>query len=628
MSRGVAPTPVARSVPPTGADRGSSPRTGIRAAVQARVRSLWDQGLAGPLGILALTAVLVALGAVHLVWLHHYRSGLPLDIDEAGYLRFAFDNLHGWRHGGVGGLYDAVVGQRQFGPLIPLTATPILGLVGPRPVAAMSVQLVFLALLAFAVLGLGRAIAGARAGLLAAVVTILLPEVLDYTRTFHFALASAALLSAALWAIVQSEGFQRRGWSLAAGAFLGGMLLARTLTIGFVPVIAIAAGVAVVARPRKQWVRGVTNFALAVVVALGVAGWWYLPNLSVIWHYLSDVGYGAPARFYASNRHSVGSVSFWTWRLGQMVENSVSLPVALIAATTLLAALGARLRHRRRPRTASWSSGRARRALTELASPAGLVGIVGAGTYLVLATNRGGGSGFDVPLLPLAVLLVVALLWRLPSRALRNGLIGTVVLASVITAASKATVQGLLAGPRCVTIPALRCVMVVDGRGVVQQQPWATTMARAAPSVARRGPAGHWLTAAGQAAAFAVSYARAHGVEPIVSFGARDPLFNTNTVALVGRMQGDWTIPMGQLDPGRGDTVVNYRNQLTDPKLGWPNLLITVSPGPFEFRPRISEATAESAARAVGFVPVHSLTLPDRRSAHFFWLTRGPRVQP
>lgn len=625
MSPGVVDAAVAGATTPTGVEPALPPR-GPGPTWRAWLRTAKARGLAGPLGVITLGFILVAFAAHQLVWLHHYRSGLPLDIDEAGYLRFAFDNLHGWHHGGIGGLYDAVVGQRQFGPLVPLTATPVLGLVGPKPVAAMSVQLVFVALMAFAVLGLGRAVAGPRAGLLAAFVTILIPEILDYTRTFHFAIASGALLTATVWALVRSQGLQRRGWALAAGAFVGGMLLARTLTVAFIPVLGVAAVLIVAARPPRERLRSAVNLALAAVTAVAVAGWWYLPNLTVVGHYLTDVGYGPHSRSYQNNREPLASVAFWTWRFTRTVEYGIYLLPAAVAAVAVIAATVTWARRRRatprRPRID------VRQALAGLTTPAGIVGVVAAGTYLVLATNRGGGSGFEAPLIPLVVVLLVGLLWSLTSHALRNTLISSLVAASALTAASKATVTGSVAGPRCVHLPTFQCVTIVDGRGVAQQQPWATTIARVSPALARRGPDGHWLTSAAQAATFSVSYARTHGVEPVVFFGSRDPLFNTNTVGLAGRIRGDWTIPMGQLDSGRGDTVGNYRRQLTDPKLGWPNLLITLNPGPYEFRPPVNQATAERAARGVGFTLVDSLRLPDGRVARFFWLPRGPKAQP
>ena len=47
-----------------------------------------------------VAGITVLLCAMHLVWLEHFRRGLPLDIDEAGYLTFALNDLDGWRHEG------------------------------------------------------------------------------------------------------------------------------------------------------------------------------------------------------------------------------------------------------------------------------------------------------------------------------------------------------------------------------------------------------------------------------------------------------------------------------------------------------------------------------------------------
>jgi hypothetical protein len=403
------------------------------------------------------------------------------------------------------------------------------------------------------------------------------------------------------------------------------MLLARTLTLSFLPVVGLAGALMIAARPPSQRRRSAINLGLASVSTVAVAGWWYLPNLTVIVHYLTDAGYGVESRLYTNNHHSLSSVSFWTWRFARTVEHGVYLLPTAVAAVAVIAAAVTWVRRRAKaPRPMRVDI---RCVLARLTTPAGIVGLVGAGTYLTLATDRAVGSGFEVPLVPLTVVFLVGLLWSLTSNALRNALIGTLIVASVVTAVSKATVRGSVAGPRCVHLPTLECVTVLDGRGVAQRERWATTIARETPDAARRGPDGRWLASAEQAAEFVVSYARARGVEPVVFFGSRDPLFNTNTVGLAGRIRADWAILMGQLNVSRGDTVGNYKHQLSDPNLGRPNLLITLKAGPNEFQPPINQAKAERAAREAGFSLVASLRLPDGRVARYFWLPRGPKAQ-
>ncbi len=587
--------------------------------------------LGGRAGVWVLAAFLAVVAIQHVLWLEHFRSGLPLDIDESGYLAFAFDDLHGWAHSGVEGLYQAVVGQRQFGPLVPLTTTPILGVVGAQPVGAMTVQLGYLAVLAFSTLGLARALVSARMALLLAMVTVALPGVLDYSRTFHLVIASTALLIASVWALVRSNGLQHRRWVIAAGVFTGLMLLARTMTVAFVPGLAISAIVAVWTRPRYERSRSAVNLLLGAGTGLIVAGWWYLPNLSVIFGYLTAYGYGGPSRSYAATRGSALSPEFWLVRLEQLVNQGVYLGVALVIAVTFLLAIVGAARRRaggvdrhspsRSTGTRSWT----RPMVAFLATPTATITIIVVISYLVLTSSKTSGTGFLVPLVPLIVLMWGCALQVIPWRGVRAALVGALVVAVSLTAVSKVTVGGPLAGPRCVSVPALGCLRVLDGRGVAQQQPFARAWATADPARARRGAPGEWVTVTAVTASFLIDFAHQRGVEPVVFFASRDPLFNTNSVGLAGRMSQDQAIAMGQLLAERGvDPLRNARRHLRDPRFGWPNLLLTVAPGPFEFRPSIDQSATERAARDLGFRLVRRVRLPDGRTARVFWLPRGP----
>lgn len=186
---------------------------------------------------IATMLIFAVVAVANVVWVYEYRRALPLDVDEAGYLGFAFDDLRGLR-GGLGILFDTVVGQRQFGPLVPLTAAPLLGVFGENTQVAMAVQVVFLAVLTFASYGLGARLAGRGAGVVSACVVLLAPGVLDFSRTFHFVIAPTALLALAVWALVASDGLARRGLVVTAGIAVGLLLLARTYAVAFLPGLA------------------------------------------------------------------------------------------------------------------------------------------------------------------------------------------------------------------------------------------------------------------------------------------------------------------------------------------------------------------------------------------------------
>jgi hypothetical protein len=97
-------------------------------------------------------------------------------------------------------------------------------------------------------------------------------------------------------------------------------------------------------------------------------------------------------------------------------------------------------------------------------------------------------------------------------------------------------------------------------------------------------------------------------------------MFNTNTFGLVARFVDQRTIPVAQLDSRlEGDSVQAYRDALTDPLRGQPNYLVTADRAPGEFRGRVTQAYAESAARSLRFVQIATLRLPDDRETRLWW---------
>jgi 4-amino-4-deoxy-L-arabinose transferase-like glycosyltransferase len=89
--------------------------------------------------------------------------------------------------------------------------------------------------LVLATYGVARHLMPARWAALAALCVGTAPVVSDFSRLFHFAVPAAALLTAALWALLSSDGLRRTRWVVAAGVLLALMLTARTMTVSYVP---------------------------------------------------------------------------------------------------------------------------------------------------------------------------------------------------------------------------------------------------------------------------------------------------------------------------------------------------------------------------------------------------------
>src|SRR5688500_1303994 len=249
--------------------------TRSRSDMQRGTRSLRDRLEPWRVELTLLLAFLV-IAAVHLWWLHHFRRGLPLDTDENGYLGFALDDLSSWTRHGLYGFFENST-RVTFAPLVPLSAAPLLGIFGHSPLVGMSVQLLYLAVLAYAAFALVSAMRDRRAGLLAGVLVMLVPGILDFTRTFQFVVASAAFLCLATCALVRSEHLNRRAWVVVFGAATGFLLISRTVSIAFLPGLGLAVLVLLARGGRAGLGARAWNLGLGAIAGLAVAGWWYIP---------------------------------------------------------------------------------------------------------------------------------------------------------------------------------------------------------------------------------------------------------------------------------------------------------------------------------------------------------------
>jgi hypothetical protein len=558
--------------------------------------------------VFALFVGVVAL--LHVLWLVHFRTGLPLDIDEAGYLSFAFDNRHGFAAHSLVGFFDAVVTQRQFAPLVPMVAAPVLAVFGNSPVVGMSAELLFLGALATGTVGLGTALGGRRAGLLAGAIVVLSPAGFDFVRTFYFVLASTALFALSVWTLIKTDRFARWTWSAAWGGSTGLMLLSRTFTLGFLPALGLAATLLVIRGPRPLRIP-VRNLMLATVVAAGTAGWWYGPNFSPIARYLVNNGYQTESRYYDVSGSPAG-IRFWTTRLLQMLNQGFYLVPALILLLAVVIAGTSWLKRQtgRRWRTAD--------VLEWCATPLGTVVVVATMSYLAVTSSRTNGPGYSVPLVPLVAAVGSTALLALPARG-RACLVALLVTALLGTAIAKTTETGPLATPRCLSLPGIGCVTVSDGRSISQLQLAFLGMDATNPARARRGAPGAWARLPATVAGWIHDDAARARVTPVVFFASRDPLLNTNTVGLAWRMRYRVPLPIGQLRPDEGgDTLANYYQWMDDPRRGQPTFLLTTDRSSLEYPPRVSQPRAEQAAMLQGFVMIRTFRLPDGRAARLY----------
>ena len=214
-------------------------------------------------GIILTTLVL------HVVWLVRFRRGYVTEWDESGYLQFALSNFDALHDQGLWTFAKTVAGRETFGPLLPFVTSLAYPIVGRGVFGSLLVLPLFFAGLVGATFALTRRLVSDSWAVVAALAVAAIPAVTDYTRLFHFALPATACMTAALWALVRSDGLRRVGWAAAFGVFVALTLLSRTMTVAYLPGLAArrgnavpgrgAGGPAQAAQPRNRSRCGLTG---------------------------------------------------------------------------------------------------------------------------------------------------------------------------------------------------------------------------------------------------------------------------------------------------------------------------------------------------------------------------------
>ena len=290
-----------------------------------------------------LLAGLVLFLAIGIRWVWRFRAGQPLDIDEAGYLSFSFLDYHGLTHNGLAGYMSAIELSSVQAPLTAALAALIYCVTGPNWIFGFAVPLLAGVGAIAASYALGsvfgsRGVAGVSALLVGSC-----PLIINYSRSFHFALPATFVTTMALVALLRSNRFRHFGWASLFGLCLGLMPLARTMTLGFVPGLVIAALVYLAIDPEDRK-RGFTTLVWSFLLAALVTGAWLFPNRNEVIGYLLNYGYGNHSAEYGPSASTLG----WdAWRTqAQVFMGNIYLlhaAVLFVGALALLYLVAQRL---------------------------------------------------------------------------------------------------------------------------------------------------------------------------------------------------------------------------------------------------------------------------------------------
>lgn len=145
--------------------------------------------------------------------------------DSAGHLEQSLNTADALAQGTAGALFQAVTLDDYRPPALYLLTQPFYALLGRSMDAAQVTNIAMLGAILLLTFLLAHRVLGDAYALVATALLGLLPMVAAMTRLYYMENVLTAFLLLALYALLRSEGFRRRGWALVFGAALGAALL-------------------------------------------------------------------------------------------------------------------------------------------------------------------------------------------------------------------------------------------------------------------------------------------------------------------------------------------------------------------------------------------------------------------
>ena len=581
--------------------------------------------MASPLAAVAL--ITVACAAIDVWWLNRFRTGYPLDINEAQYMGFGLALKHSLAQGGLSGVWHTWGAENQFGPLLPLASVPVFAALGESVVDGFVAQIVFFGVLIFASFRLGARLSSRAGGALLALLVAATPTITDFTRSYEFPVTAAAILTASTYALLASEALERRRWAIAWGVLLGLMPLARTMTIAFVPAQLLAAGWLILSRPGVRRSR-LINGGLAVVASLIASATWFVKAWHEQLHYLTNFGYGSQSVNFAQSGSRL-SIGYWTRELASTVREDLYLPLALLVGLLVISGVVALISRYRSPAPASTVRSWTR---SWISSDAAVVLLVVAEGYLAVTSSRNEGVGFRVPLLPSLLALAVYTLWRLPWRRVRQGFALGLVAVCAFDILMKADVVGAVSGTLSADVPGLGSTAVVQGTGYIQGYVFGALEARY-QSATQPLPAyeREWMQAYDAIDAAIIGHGRRDGFAPNVELTTDEPLLNSYDLSFAAQLRFRLSLPVNVLPgPPAAAPFTAFQQVLQGAQRTGTNVFVTVTKVGLSYfgAPATQDAgrqgAFQQAARSLGLVCGAAVALPDARLALIAWPASAP----
>lgn len=234
-----------------------------------------------PWALACLALIVIGAIAGSLYWVN--RNIVLVGRDSAGHLEQSLFVANALSSGFPQGLFQAVTLDDYRPPALYLVTQPFYWLGGRSMDVAQLPNILLLAVVLILTYALARRSLGEAYALFAVLLLALLPMPAAMSRFYYMENLLTAALLAGLWALLNSQGFTHRGWSLAFGASLGVLLLIKwTAPIYLLAPLLYVLWCAgywpaqmVALRSRQvDWRRFAVSLAGGVILAL----LWYWPN--------------------------------------------------------------------------------------------------------------------------------------------------------------------------------------------------------------------------------------------------------------------------------------------------------------------------------------------------------------
>lgn len=233
---------------------------------------------------LGLALVLLAHGAVNAVWITQDQT--LRSFDTGPYLYAAIHLADLVQEDGLRAIFWLLRGEEggtwTGGVFLPYVA--LASVFGHSVVAFRMYNLLFVALLMWATLLLGRRLHSERAGLLAAALVGLYPLVYGEARQFGADVPGVAMTTLALAALAATDRFSLRGRTVLFGLAAGVAVMVRAQAAVFLagPAALLLAAALLRRAPLAPRRRVLLNVGLGVLVAGAVTAVWWLGRLGAV----------------------------------------------------------------------------------------------------------------------------------------------------------------------------------------------------------------------------------------------------------------------------------------------------------------------------------------------------------